>query len=182
MRPSIYAESRAKVVRPIQVAKHVSKQRMLSVHMNPPDEVGVRILQWILLAGDSRHWSWSATKRNANGLVRNSLAYELAVAKSHVKAALEKLLDDKVVSVSVKQDGREILHVTHLGKIIFTELEWRHNVRDWMPDLAPMADTYGWQELSVAVDRQLKINDMDPTKANIDWCSREVFSEGGRYA
>jgi predicted transcriptional regulator len=182
-RPSVQSERLAKTIRPGNVLRHVDSRRLKAVSFNPPDEVSLRIMRWILTAGDSRYWSWTATKRDSDGLVRNSLAYELCTAKSHIKASLKRLLDDELMIVKETQDGREKVEFTLRGKVLLAEASWRHQLRDWMPGERDRFEAFGYQEVSIVVDRALLINKLEhDIKKDVIWAATEGYAEGERYA
>jgi hypothetical protein len=178
--PSIIGERGAKTISTYAAAPNCDKGRMLAVSMNPPDDVGVRILRHVLTAGDRRYWSWSATKAQSNGKVRTSLMWELNVDRGNLSRGLGPLLEDGIVEIGEKQSGCEVLLITHLGRIIFAELRWRWFLREAATEfLQPMADSYGWQEISIQVDRYVSIEEVDPTrKADVIYAAKEQLKDG----
>lgn len=180
---SIVAERAAKSVRPIQVVRHVEASRLKTLGFAPCDAVGLEILRWIMHAGDPRYWSWKATKPEHHGNVRNSLSYELGKNKSHVKKSVKRLTDDGLVEVSVAGDRKEIIQITHLGKVLLAEADWRSRLRDWAPDARDHFEAVGYQEASIVVDRALLINELEHTeKRDVVWAALEGYEEGERYA
>lgn len=176
---SILGERRAKTISTYAAAPNVSKNRMLAVDMQPPDATGLQVLQWILLAGDRRYWSWSAVKAQAGGNIRNSLQYELGVDKSNMARSLRKLLDDGVVSVGEKQDGRQWIAFTELGRLVFAEAEWRWKLRNWVPELQPFADDYGWQEIGFQVAHRIVVDGLDETRrADVIFAAKDQLKDG----
>jgi hypothetical protein len=141
------------------------KQRMLAVSMSPPDDLGLRILRWILVAGDRRYWSWTATKKGSHGKVRTSLMRELRASSGNISNSLRPLLEDGVLEITKRSNGNETIAFTLLGKRLFAELQWRWLLMDADEAfLQPLADSYGWQEISIQVDRRISLNGADPTR------------------
>lgn len=177
--PSLLAERHGKNISTYKAAPHTIKGRMAVVTMNSPDDVGLRILQWILVAGDRRYWSWSAIKAQASGNIRASLQYELGVSRSNLARALRKLLDDGIVQIGKRQDGREWIAVTDLGRIMFAEIDWRWKLMECVPELEPMAANYGWQEISVQVAQKMLVDGYDETRrADIIAAAKEQLKDG----
>lgn len=172
-------ERRAKTLSTYAAAPNAFKHRMLAVDMAPPDAFGMNVLQWILLAGDRRYWSWSAVKAQSGGNIRNSLQYELGIGKSNMARSLRKIIDDGVVQVGQKQDGREWIAFTELGKVAFAEVEWRWKVRNWVPELQPMADDYGWQEVCFQVAHRIAVDGLDENRrADVIFAAKDQLKDG----
>jgi len=139
--------------------------RMLAVSLAAPPDVGLRLLQFILAAGDRRYWSWSAKKRQSHGKVRTSLMWELNVDRGNLSRALAPLLEDGVLEITEKDNGVEVITVATVGKVIFAELRWRWFLRDSAPDLlVPIADLIGWSEVSLQLDEYIDVEGLDSTR------------------
>jgi hypothetical protein len=173
------AEVRVKKLSTYAVLPNLSKQRMLMVDVCPPDDVALRTLTWIVAAGDKRYWTWSATKREARGKIRNSLQWELGADKAHVSRAVKRLLDDGVAKITEKVDGREIIHVTPLGRLVFAEIDWRHKLRNAVPELERIAAVYGWQEISLQIDRYMVVEGLDyDRRSDIVYAAKTQLEHG----
>ena len=160
-------------------ALNCDKGRMKMVGMNPPSSDRLRILNFILIGGDQRHWAWSATRRNTNGKVRNSLRIELGLQKPNVTRSLGPLLEDGVLEIKNKQDGREVVFFTVLGKSIFGELVFRHKIRDWVPDAHALAEAYGYQEVCQQVALEITDHGYDHTlKADVIAATQGALANG----
>lgn len=140
---------------------NATKRRMELVGMQPPRAEGLAVLQWILSAGDRRYWSWSATKPEAGGSIRKSLQYELGIDKDHLNRALRPLIADGVLEIGTKQSGSEYIAFTELGKVLFVELEWRHKIRDAVPQHRPQVEAMGWHAASVCIGERIKAESLD---------------------
>ena len=178
--PSLIAQRQAETISTYAAASYCGRGRMLAVSMNPPDATGLQILHHILTAGDRRYWTWTATKHQSGGFIRRSLCWELNLDPSNLNKALARLIDDGVVEIVEKQTGREALAITNLGKMLFAEVRWRWYLRDSVTAfLQPMADNYGWQEISIQVDHYMTIKDMDKTrKADVIFAAKEKLKDG----
>lgn len=182
--PSVAAERRispraASHLTMFAVAPYVDKGRLLTVSMNPPDDVGLRIIRFIVTAGDRRYWSWKATRANARGNVRNSLMWELGVVKQNLHRGLTPLLEDGVLEIDVDSTGKEFIRFTPLGKMIFAEVEWRWKLRSALPDLDRLAASYGWQELSLQIDRRMSVESYEyERRADIIHAAKEQLKDG----
>lgn len=177
--PAQAAEIKAKRLTTYAVLPNLNKQRLQLAGMAPPDDVSLRILMWIVSAGDKRWWSWSATKREARGKIRNSLQWELGADPAHVSRSVRRLLTDGVVEIVEKHDGRELIRFTDLGKVVLAEVDWRHKMRNAVPDLEPLAAQYGWQELSLQIDRFMVVEGLDYDRlADIRYAAKTQLGEG----
>jgi len=141
------------------------KPMMVDLSMNPPSDMGMRILRHILVSGDRRYWSWTATKKEARGKVRSSLMWELRTSSGNISTSLGPLLEDGVLEITKRANGNETVAFTPLGKMLFAELQWRWFLLEADPEfLQPLADSYGWQEISIQVDKRISFNGADPTR------------------
>jgi len=177
---SLIAQLQAETISTYAAASYCGKGRMLAVSMNPPDAMGLQILHHVLTAGDRRYWTWTASKHQSGGFIRRSLCWELNLDPSNLNKALARLIDDGIVEIVEKQTGREALAITQLGKMIFAEVRWRWYLRDTVTAfLQPLADNYGWQEISIQVDHYMTIKNMDKTrKADVILAAKERFKDG----
>lgn len=178
--PSIIGERDLKTISTYQAAHNCDKGRMLAVSMQPPKYDGVRILRHILVCGDRRYWSWSATKKMSKGKIRNSLMWELNLDRGNLSRSLTPLLQDGIVEILERQNGSEVLAFSDKGRMMFAEMRWRWLLRETAPEfLQPMADNYGWQEISIQVDRYISIERLDPTRrADIIYAAKDQLKDG----
>jgi len=179
-KPSLVAQRMAKSVSTYAAQPNCDKPRMLAVSMNPPDAVGMGILRWILSAGDRRYWSWSATKRASHGKVRTSLMQELRVPSGNLSRALRPMLEDGIVEITEKDNGVEVITITPLGRLIFAEVKWRWLLMDADEAfLQPLADNYGWQEISLQISDYILVEGLDPTrKADVIKAAHAQLKDG----
>jgi len=178
--PSLIAQRMAKNISTYAALPNCERYRMLAVSMQSPDDLGLRILRHILAAGDRRYWSWSATKRDTHGKVRTSLMWEVGASSGNLSKSLGPLLEDGVLAITEKDNGTELIAFTTMGKMLFAELRWRWFLREAATSfLQPLADNYGWQEVSIQIDRYVAVEQVDPSrKADVIKAAHDQLKDG----
>lgn len=180
--PTIVAEREAKhrTITPYNIAPFIDRRRFLSVSMNPPEDIGLSIIRHIILSGDRRYWSWSARKASSKGNVRKSLAYELCVDKDNLNTSIRKLQTDGIIEFARHANGQETIRLNEKCLTALAEVKWRWLMRECAPDfLSPMAENYGWQEISIQVDRYINVEQLDPARrSDVARAAKEQLKDG----
>lgn len=177
--PSQIALRNAKSVTAMHAAANLIGGRWEAMSMKELTERERRVMQFILLHGDRRYWSWSARRSNAKGKVRYSLREELSMDKDNLNRVVRGLLACDVVGVRPDQQGKEVIYCTDTFKMLAAEVAWRWKLHHAIPEIHAMASMYGWQELSIQIDRRMMVEELDfDRRADLVLAAKTQFEEG----